>query len=53
MQVLTRDEFRKMDKATIEEIGIPAIVLMENAAQGIYENIVKNGEKFTVICGQR
>ena len=52
MQVLTRDEFRKMDKATIEEIGIPAIVLMENAAQGIYENIVKNGEKFTVICGQ-
>ena len=34
MLVLTASEMARMDRRTIEEIGIPGIVLMENAAQG-------------------
>jgi len=34
MLVLTASEMARMDRRTIEEIGIPGIVLMENAARG-------------------
>lgn len=51
MQVLTAAKFKEMDKATIEDIGIPGIVLMENAATGIYNKILNKGEKFIVVCG--
>lgn len=34
MFVLTASEMARLDRQTIEEIGIPGIVLMENAAQG-------------------
>lgn len=34
MLVLTAAEMARMDRRTIEEIGIPGIVLMENAARG-------------------
>lgn len=51
MQVITAAKFREMDSATINDIGIPAIVLMENAAEGIYNKILNAGEKFIVVCG--
>jgi hydroxyethylthiazole kinase-like uncharacterized protein yjeF len=34
MLVLTASEMANLDRQTIEEIGVPGIVLMENAAQG-------------------
>ena len=34
MQVVTASEMSRLDRETIEEIGIPGIVLMENAARG-------------------
>lgn len=34
MLVLTASEMARLDRRTIEEIGIPGIVLMENAARG-------------------
>ena len=34
MLVLTASEMARLDRQTIEEIGIPGIVLMENAARG-------------------
>ncbi len=37
MQLLTADEMRELDRRTIEEIGIPGIVLMENAGRGAAE----------------
>ncbi len=37
MLVLTASEMARLDRQTIEEIGIPGIVLMENAARGAAE----------------
>lgn len=37
MKLLTADEMRELDRRTIEEIGIPGVVLMENAGRGAAE----------------
>jgi ADP-dependent NAD(P)H-hydrate dehydratase / NAD(P)H-hydrate epimerase len=37
MFVLTASEMARLDRQTIEEIGIPGVVLMENAARGAAE----------------
>jgi ADP-dependent NAD(P)H-hydrate dehydratase / NAD(P)H-hydrate epimerase len=37
MLVLTASEMARLDRQTIEEIGIPGVVLMENAARGAAE----------------
>lgn len=49
---ITCDEMRQMDKMTINTIGIPSIVLMENAAFKVIENIdlIKYND-FTIIAG--
>lgn len=45
-------EMKAMDSYTIENIGVPSIVLMENAALKVIKNIpIENAEKFTVVCG--
>ena len=41
MEILSRDNCRKIDYETINKVGIPSIVLMENAANEIV-NIIKN-----------
>lgn len=52
MKVGTIDAMRKMEKVAIESIGIPSIVLMENAAHKVIDNIdLKNNKNFVVICG--
>ncbi|MDY7094493.1 MAG: NAD(P)H-hydrate dehydratase [Acidobacteriota bacterium] len=43
MRVLTAEEMREADRVAIEEIGVPGLVLMENAALGVVEVI---GERF-------
>ena len=35
MRVLTAAQMREADRATIDDIGIPAIVLMENAGRQV------------------
>jgi NAD(P)H-hydrate epimerase len=40
MKVLTTQEMQAVDRRTIEEIGIPGVVLMENAGRGVAEEIV-------------
>ena len=51
MEILSRDNCRKIDYETINKVGIPSIVLMENAANEIV-HIVKNiGNKIIVFCG--
>ena len=49
---ITCDEMKKIENEAINNIGIPSIILMENAAFKIIENIdlVKNNN-FTIICG--
>jgi NAD(P)H-hydrate epimerase len=52
MLTITCNEMRKMDNYAIKDIGIPSILLMENAAFRVVENInLKKYDKFTIICG--
>ncbi len=41
MKVLTAEQMQAVDRRTIEEIGIPGVVLMENAGRGVAETIVQ------------
>jgi NAD(P)H-hydrate epimerase len=50
---LTRDQARALDRRAIDEIGVPGVVLMENAGRGIAELIRALGVRGTVAvcCG--
>ena len=41
MKVLTAVQMQAVDRQTIDEIGIPGVVLMENAGRGVTEEIVQ------------
>lgn len=49
---VTAEEMRKIDKYAIEEIGIPSIVLMENAKNAMINYIPLDGyEKYIIVAG--
>lgn len=53
--VLTAEEMKACDKATIEQIGLPAMVLMERAALAVVEEILKREEaagRILIIAGK-
>jgi hydroxyethylthiazole kinase-like uncharacterized protein yjeF len=54
-RVMSRDEVRAVDRWAIEEIGVPGVVLMENAGRSCAEFICERSEKgpvpFSVFCG--
>lgn len=59
-KILTSSEMKKYDAYTINEIGIPSMVLMERAAISVYEEVVKYADdtnrkpehiKVLVVCG--
>src|SRR6266508_749232 len=41
MLVVTAEEMREMDRLTIQKYGVPSLVLMERAGEGIAQTIVK------------
>ncbi|MCC3371580.1 NAD(P)H-hydrate dehydratase [Cohnella sp. REN36] len=41
MHIVTAEEMRKLDRTTIETIGIPALVLMENAGRAVAEEVTR------------
>jgi NAD(P)H-hydrate epimerase len=41
MKVLTAAQMQAVDRQTIDEIGIPGVVLMENAGRGVADEIVQ------------
>lgn len=45
MKVLTSSEMKEIDRKTIEEVGIPSPVLMENAASGILGAVLRRFHK--------
>ncbi|KGM95763.1 NAD(P)H-hydrate dehydratase [Clostridium botulinum] len=52
MEIVTAQKMRDIDKFSIENIGIPSMVLMENAALKVLKNINMNIlNSFTIICG--
>ena len=54
MRVTTAEEMRNLDRETIEVLGIPGIVLMENAARGVVSVIYDKveGNSVVVVCGK-
>jgi ADP-dependent NAD(P)H-hydrate dehydratase / NAD(P)H-hydrate epimerase len=57
MRIVTASEIREMDRLTIEKIGIPGIVLMENAARGAGRMFFEHfnpapGSQVVIICGK-
>lgn len=57
MKVVTSAQMREMDKTVIEEYGVPSLLLMENAALRVVEEIVRRyspiaGKKVGVVCGK-
>lgn len=54
MEILTSSQISLADRLTIEKIGIPSIVLMENAARSFVEElkkIINEDDKIAVIVG--
>lgn len=51
MEVMSVKQAKSIDRETIEKIGVPGIVLMENAAQDIFNGIVHKGMDFLFFCG--
>jgi len=54
--VVTSKEMREIDRRVIEDVGIPGIVLMENAGLGtvdlIEETLMEyDGSRITILCG--
>lgn len=55
LPVVTADEMRALDRATIEEIGIPALTLMETAGRGVADAAMRllgaHRGHVAVVCG--
>lgn len=57
MYIATTEEMRKLDRTAIENLGIPGVVLMENAGLKVVEVISRvlgelKGKKVTVLAGK-
>lgn len=54
MRVLTAESMAKVDRRAVEELGLPGIVLMENAALGVVEAIEEEAPgagSVLLVCG--
>ncbi len=51
--ILSQDEARSIDATAMEALGIPGLVLMENAARGVAEQlqVVSESSEVTILCG--
>jgi len=57
MKVVTAETMRRLDRKTIEEAGVPGVVLMENAGRGAVAEILRSypripGGKAAVVAGR-
>ena len=52
IEVFSANQCKEMDRYAIDEIGIPGLILMENAAIGIFKEVVNKGESFLILCGK-
>ena len=51
MYIMSADNCKNVDKYAIEQLEIPSIILMENAANEVYLKIKDKYSKFIIICG--
>lgn len=52
INILSANQCSEMDKKAINNIGIPGIVLMENAASEVHKKINSKAESFLIVCGK-
>ncbi len=57
LKLTTAAQMREMDRRTVEDYGVPSIVLMENAALRVVEVIAERfgplkGKRIAVVCGK-
>ena len=55
LPILDNDGMREADRHTIEDLGVPSLVLMENAATGVVEAIrdsFPDARRVLVLCGR-
>ena len=52
MELISCQEMKEIDSYAINVIGIPSIVLMENAALKVINSIDLNYNNYTVVCGR-
>ncbi|WP_291635193.1 NAD(P)H-hydrate dehydratase [Clostridium sp.] len=50
MKIATSQIMRTIDRYCIDILGIPGIVLMENAALKVVKNIPENNKNFVIVC---
>ena len=48
MEVMSINSCREIDRYTIKEIGIPSLILMENAAKEVVDKIINIRNNFVV-----
>ena len=54
MRILTAESMRRVDRSAIEDVGIPSLVLMENAALGLAEavgELFAGADAVAIFCG--
>jgi|CXWL01.1.fsa_nt_gi NAD(P)H-hydrate epimerase len=54
MRVLTAAEMRAVDRRAIDEVGVPGMVLMENAAIGVVDALAErfpSARRVAILCG--
>lgn len=52
LEVFSAEQCKCMDESTIDNVGIPGIILMENAAIAVYREIIDKGDSFLILCGK-
>ncbi|MDR3709019.1 MAG: NAD(P)H-hydrate dehydratase [Capsulimonadaceae bacterium] len=57
MKLATSQQIRAMDRETIDAFGVPALVLMENAALALVDEIARawgplSGKRIAIVCGK-
>ncbi|MFZ2955806.1 MAG: NAD(P)H-hydrate dehydratase [Candidatus Ozemobacteraceae bacterium] len=57
MRLVTANEMRAIDRHAVEKIGIPSLVLMENAGIKLLLTLERalsglSGKRFTIVCGR-
>jgi NAD(P)H-hydrate epimerase len=55
LPILNNDAMREADRHTIEDLGVPGIVLMENAATGVVDALrdeFPDARRVLILCGQ-
>jgi NAD(P)H-hydrate epimerase len=50
-RILTVAQARELDRDAVERLGIPSVLLMENAARGVAQEARVLGEAFVILCG--